>query len=187
MTLGSWFRSYVYIPLGGNRGGMGKTLRNLLIVWMLTGLWHGASWNFVVWGLYFGVIIILERLFLRSILEKIPATISTAYSFILVVFGWVLFETNTLADAGRYLKAMFGAYGGFIDSNARYLLTTNIVMFAVCIILSTRVIKQIGDYIATKLPALYQYSAPVLEVILMVICTAYLVDSTYNPFLYFRF
>ncbi len=187
ITLGSWFRSYVYIPLGGNREGTAKTLRNLLIVWALTGLWHGASWNFIIWGLYFGIIIILERLFLRSILEKIPAAISTAYSFILVVFGWVLFETNTLADAGRYIKAMFGAYGGFIDTNARYLLTTNIVMFAICIILSTRVLEQVGEYIATKLPVLYQYSAPVLEVILMIICTAYLVDSTYNPFLYFRF
>lgn len=187
ITLGSWFRSYVYIPLGGNRGGTARTVKNLLIVWMLTGLWHGASWNFIIWGLYLGIIIVLERLFLRDILEKIPAAISTAYSFILVVFGWVLFETNTLADAGRYIKAMFGAYGNFIDTSARYLLTTNILMFAICIILSTKMLKQASEYMAKKLPMLYQYSAPLIEVLLMIICTAYLVDSTYNPFLYFRF
>ena len=91
ITLGSWFRSYVYIPLGGNRKGKYKTLRNLLIVWGLTGLWHGASWNFILWGLYFGIIIIAEKLFLGKYLEKLNPIISIIYTFVLVVLGWVLF------------------------------------------------------------------------------------------------
>ena len=187
ITLGTWFREYVYIPLGGNRKGMGKTLRNLLITWALTGLWHGASWNFILWGLYFGVLIIIERLGWGKILEKLPTIVSTLYTFLLVVFGWVLFDTNTLTDAFGYIGAMFGATGVLADSTASYMFTTNIVVFALCIFASTDWFVTLVDLVKKKREKLVTYVTPVLIAAMLLLCTSYLVDATYNPFLYFRF
>ncbi len=189
ITLGSWFRSYVYIPLGGNRKGMAKTLRNLLIVWGLTGLWHGASWNFILWGLYFGVIIILERLFLGKKLEKLRPWVGRVYAFLLVVFGWVLFETETLSDAASYFGAMFGAGEGIIDSLAIFELKNYLVLFILCAVGTTgflgKVINRLHRNVTTS--KLVYYATPVVQAVLLLMCTAYLVDATYNPFLYFRF
>jgi len=189
ITLGSWFRNYVYIPLGGNRHGMAKTLRNLLVVWGLTGLWHGASWNFILWGLYFGIIIIIERLWLGKILEKLRPSISTAYTFILVVFGWVLFDTNTLGDAVSYIGAMFGAGAGFIDSLAIYEFKNYFILFVLCAIGSTEFLSKTLTKLNSNKTSLkvIGYVTPVIQVALLLMCTAYLVDATYNPFLYFRF
>lgn len=187
MTLGSWFRSYVYIPLGGNRNGTVKTIRNLLIVWALTGLWHGASWNFILWGLYFGILIIIERLGWGKILEKLPPAISTLYTFLLVVFGWVLFDVNTLPQAFAYFKAMFGGAGVFADSTARYTLISNFTVFAVCIFASTDLYSKISEKLKSNKTKLAEYIAPALQIAMLLMCTAYLVDATYNPFLYFRF
>lgn len=187
MTLGGWFRSYVYIPLGGNRKGLGSTIFNLFVVWALTGLWHGSSWNFVLWGLYFGVLIALERFGWGKILEKLPKILSSLYTFVLVVFGWVLFDTNTLTDAWNYFKAMFGATGIAADTTSQYLFASNVVIFAVCIFASTDYFTKIVDKIKEKKEVVYKYAAPVIQLGVLVICTAYLVDATYNPFLYFRF
>lgn len=187
ITLGGWFRSYVYIPLGGNRKGLAKTIRNLLIVWALTGLWHGASWNFILWGLYFGVLITIERFGWGKILEKLPSAVSTLYTFVLVVFGWVLFDTNTLGDAWSLIKAMFGGNGVWGDTTALYLAVTNIVIFAVCIFASTNCFNNLKDKLYEKRPALIRVGTPVIQTLVLVICTSYLVGSTYNPFLYFRF
>ncbi|MGN0587023.1 MAG: MBOAT family O-acyltransferase, partial [Oscillospiraceae bacterium] len=187
ITLGSWFRSYVYIPLGGNRKGTLKTLRNLLIVWALTGLWHGANWNFILWGLYFGVLIIIERIGWGKILEKLPSFVSMLYTFILVVFGWVLFDTNTLGDAFTFFKAMFGGNGIAADSTSMYLFVSNIVIFAVCIFASTNCFSTLTAKLSDKKPVLYKAALPAVQLCVMLICTAYLVDATYNPFLYFRF
>lgn len=187
ITLGSWFRSYVYIPLGGNRKGLARTIFNSFVVWALTGLWHGSSWNFVLWGLYFGVLIAIERLGWGKILEKLPSFVSTLYTFILVVFGWVLFDTNTLTDAGMFFKAMFGGNGVAVDNTALYLLVSNIVIFAVCIFASTDYFTVLINKIGEKKAAVIKYAAPVAQICLLFICTAYLVDATYNPFLYFRF
>lgn len=187
ITLGSWFRSYVYIPLGGNRKGLAMTIFNSFVVWALTGLWHGSSWNFVLWGLYFGILIAVERLGWGKILEKLPSFVSTLYTFILVVFGWVLFDTNTLTDAGMFFKAMFGGNGVAIDNTALYLLVSNIVIFAVCIFASTDYFTVLTNKIGEKKAAVIKYAAPVAQICLLFICTAYLVDATYNPFLYFRF
>lgn len=189
ITLGSWFRSYVYIPLGGNRKGMAKTLRNLLVVWGLTGLWHGASWNFILWGLYFGIIIIIERLWLGKKLEKLRSWASTAYTFILVVFGWVLFDTNTVGDAVSYIGAMFGGGAGFIDSLAVFEFKNYFILFVLCAIGSTEIFAKVmkklhSNYSTSKL---VYYATPVIQAALLLMCTAYLVDATYNPFLYFRF
>lgn len=187
ITLGSWFRSYVYIPLGGNRKGTLKTLRNLLIVWALTGLWHGANWNFMLWGLYFGILIILERLGLGKILEKLPKWLSMLYTFVMVVFGWVLFDTNTLGDAWTFLTAMFGGNGRFADSTSAYLIVSNIVIFAVCIFASTDSFTVITDKLGKSRRKLMDIIRPLAQLAVLIICTAYLVDATYNPFLYFRF
>lgn len=187
MTLGGWFKSYVYIPLGGNRNGTWKTLRNLIIVWGLTGLWHGASWNFIFWGLYFGAIIIIERLGLSKLLDKCPAFISRTYAFVLVVIGWVFFDIDGMKPAFTYLKAMFGANRVFIDSASKYLFFSNILIFIVCAVASTELIKKIYEKLSSGKSHAVAYAMPVLQFVVMAVSTAYLVDATYNPFLYFRF
>ena len=189
ITLGSWFRSYVYIPLGGNRKGMPRTLFNLAVVWGLTGLWHGASWNFILWGLYFGVLIIIEKLFLGKYLEKIPAVLSILYTFVLVVFGWVLFDTNTLTDAFGYFAAMFGGGKVFADSLSLFQLKNYAVLFVLCALFSGELPVKIMAKIRQKASAanVVDVAAPIIQIAIMLICTAYLVDASYNPFLYFRF
>ena len=187
MTLGNWFKSYVYISLGGNRKGLLRTLINLIIVWALTGLWHGSSWNFVIWGLYFGIIIIIERIGFGKILEKLPSFVSILYTFILVVFGWVLFDTVDLPSCLNYFKAMFGGSGVFIDGDAKYFIITNILIFVLCIFGSTDLFGKILSKIKSKNNALIEWSAPFIQVILILVCTSFLVNATYNPFLYFRF
>lgn len=186
ITLGTWFREYVYIPLGGNRKGKGKTIRNLLIVWGLTGLWHGASWNFILWGLYFGVLIVIERLGWGNVLKKLPAAVSMLYTFLIAVFGWVLFDTDTLADAGRFFKAMFGA-NGLGDGTAAYYWTSNVVIFLLCIFASTNLFGKFTAFFRKKKRKLYAYITPAVTAAVLLLCTSYLVDATYNPFLYFRF
>lgn len=187
ITLGTWFREYVYIPLGGNRKGLPKTLRNLLITWALTGLWHGASWNFILWGLYFGILIIIERLGWGNILKKLPAAVSTAYTFLLVVFGWVLFDTDTLGDAWRFIKAMFGGNGVFFDSTASHMFFTNIVIFVICIFASTDRFGKAVRVVSRRREKLVSYVTPLVLAATLLLCTVYLVDATYNPFMYFRF
>lgn len=188
ITLGSWFRSYVYIPLGGNRGGLLKTLRNLAITWFLTGLWHGASWNFILWGLYFGLLIIIERLGWGKVLARLPSLVSRLYTFILVIFGWVLFEVSTLDGVGRYFRAMFGGSGILVDSTAKYILASSGVLFVLCAVGSTNLIQKFLAWIRKiKSGLAAAYAAPVAQAVLLLACTAYLVDATYNPFLYFRF
>ncbi len=189
ITLGSWFKSYVYIPLGGNRHGMAKTLRNLIVVWGLTGLWHGASWNFIMWGLYFGALIILERLFLGKYLEKLRPWVSTAYTFILVIFGWVFFDTATLPDAFRYIGAMFGGGEGFIDSFAIYEFKNYFLLFVLCAVGSTEAFQKLVAYLHRnpQISKILYWATPVIQAAAILICTTYLVDATYNPFLYFNF
>ena len=187
ITLGSWFRSYVYIPLGGNREGNFKTYRNLFIVWALTGLWHGASWNFVLWGLYFGVLIIIERLGFGKILEKLPSVVSMLYTFVMVIFGWVLFDTETLSQAGSFIAAMFGAGGSAVDSFAKYTLVSNCLLLAVCILISGGIGSRITESVSEKHKHFSGAASIVLKLGGLLVCTAYLVNASYNPFLYFRF
>lgn len=187
ITLGSWFRSYVYIPLGGNRNGNFKTYRNLFITWALTGLWHGASWNFILWGLFFGVLIIIERLGFGKILEKLPSAVSMLYTFVMVLFGWVLFDTDTLADAGRYYAAMFGAGGSLVDSYARYTIASNAVMLTLCILISGGLGSRLISFCEEKNKRASAVAGIAVKIGGLLICTAYLVGATYNPFLYFRF
>lgn len=189
ITLGSWFKSYVYIPLGGNRSGKLKTLRNTLVVWGLTGLWHGASWNFILWGLYFGVLIILEKLFLGKVLEMLPSFISIIFTFFIAVIGWVLFDTADLTSAFSFYSAMFGKTGTIIDNTAFYQLKSYFVIFIFCIIGSGELMKKLYDKMrkSVSMSKLLENAMPVMQLLLMLVCTAFLVDASYNPFLYFRF
>lgn len=188
ITLGGWFRTYLYIPLGGNRKGKLKTYRNLAIVWLLTGLWHGASINFIFWGAFYGILIIIERLGFGKVLEKLPSIVSTAYTFLMVVIGWVFFDVNTMPQALLYLKAMFAGKALF-DGFALYQLRSYIIIFVLCIFASTDIWGKFINKISEKgiVSILYYYSVPVAQMFLMLLSTCYLVDGTYSPFLYFNF
>lgn len=188
ITLGTWFREYVYIPLGGNRKGKWRTVFNLLVVWTLTGFWHGASWNFLLWGLYFGVLIVLERLFLGRVLEKLPGVVRIVYTFLLVLFGWILFEFESVPEAFQYFLAMFGANGtAFIDTTFSYLFSANVLLLLVAIVISTGLVKRIYEFLGERKSIVVRVAVPVCSILVFLLCTAYLVDATYNPFLYFRF
>ena len=183
ITLSTWFREYVYIPLGGNRKGKSRTFINLIIVWFLTGLWHGASWNFVLWGLYFAVILIVEKAFLGKLLSKLPAFLSHLYAIILIVFGWFIFIWCDLQNPGEYLSAMFTS--NFVSQIAIYDLVRGLLFLAILIIASTKLPYTI--YCKLKDKAFFGIILSLVLPIVILLCTAYLVDSSYNPFLYFRF
>ncbi len=188
ISLGAWFREYVYIPLGGNREGQSKQFRNLIIVWFLTGLWHGANWNFIIWGLYYGLIIILEKLFLLDWFEDKPKFIKHIYTMLIVIVGWVFFEFEDISLGLSFIKTMFGfGNNSLTDGNAIYYLYTNALLIAILIISSTQIPKKIFNRIKLKLNNGKAVIIPVAYMILIFLCTAYLVNETYNPFLYFRF
>ena len=186
ISLSTWFRDYVYIPLGGSRHGRGKQIRNLMIVWLLTGFWHGASWNFMLWGIYFGVILILEKFVLKPILERLPKVLQHGYALVLILLGWVLFAFTDL-DAGlTYLKTMFG-WGSVSLINARTLfyLRDYGLLLIIMILASTPLGHQLYE---TKIRGhRWEGAMPLLIAAGLILCTAYLVDASYNPFLYFRF
>lgn len=187
MTLSRWFRDYVYIPLGGNRKGMGKQLRNILIVWLLTGFWHGAAWNFLCWGLYFAALLILEKLVLLRFLEK-HRIFGHVYLLLAVVFGFVLFDASTLSGAWDCIRGMLGL-GGLPIASAEevYLLKSNALLLILAALGATPLPKRIAKALEARCPKAAALLHPVALCALLLICTAYLVDGSYNPFLYFRF
>ena len=188
ISLGSWFREYIYIPLGGNRVNLTKQVRNIFAVWFLTGLWHGASWNFIVWGLYYGIILLLEKMVFKSILEKTPDFIKHIYTIILVMIGWVFFASTDLTMALDYIKAMFAMSGNpLVDGAGIYYLYTNAIMFVILAICSTPIVKRILDNIVIKSRIKYVNWSLIIYMAVLFLATAYLVNETYNPFLYFRF
>lgn len=188
ISLSSWFKEYVYIPLGGNRGGTLKAIRNLMVVWMLTGLWHGAAWNFIFWGLYYGVILCIEKYVLGEVLERLPQAAKHVYTMLLVMFGWVLFFSPSMGGALSYLGAMFGFGGkGLFDLTGFYYLKSSLILGIFAGICST-------PFLSRKFSELYWREERYMQVVSIVmyagiflISTAYLVNDTYNPFLYFRF
>ena len=188
MSLGGWFREYIYIPLGGNKKGTLIQVRNLFIVWFTTGLWHGASTNFVVWGLYFGVILFIEKIYLKDLLKKIPSIFSHIYTLIIVMIGWVIFDMNTLTDSGHYIKIMFG-FGNniFIDNLAKYILTNNFIILLIGLICSTKLIKIYMNKIKSTFRENDVFLITAINLLILIISTAYLVGASYNPFLYFSF
>ena len=184
MTLGGWFRDYVYIPLGGNRVKPFRWVLNILVVWSLTGLWHGAAWNFVLWGLLYAAFLLLEKLL--PFPEKFPNLIRRCYVMLIVIIGFVLFNAVDLGQAVSDIKGMFG-FGGvpFVNSDTLYYLRGNAVLFAAAIVGSTPLIKRLALKIDGKTVGLVL--EPIVLISLLLLCTAYLVDGSFNPFLYFRF
>ncbi|MCQ2464731.1 MAG: MBOAT family protein [Oscillospiraceae bacterium] len=188
ITLGTWFREYLYIPLGGNRKGMPRTCLNLAIVWILTGFWHGASFNFIFWGAFYGILIIIERLGFSKVLEKLPAALSNLYTFLMVMTGWAMFDLDTMKDFAGYVAAMFSG-SRLYDSFALYQLSSFGIMFVVCIIASTDMWNRLCTAVSAneKAGKAVGFAVPAVSLVLLLLCTCYLVDASYNPFLYFRF
>ena len=185
ISLGVWFREYVYIPLGGNRAAAWRVHFNVLMVWFLTGMWHGASWNFVAWGLYYGILLMVEKSFLSALLKKVSPVVSHAYVIVSFLVGWVLFEFTTMGEILSYLKIMFGFSGvPFINSASLYELFNYGMVFMIGIIAATpapkRLFYKLGGEKAVGI-------SQALALLGFFICIFYLVDSSYNPFLYFRF
>ena len=183
MTLGGWFRDYIYIPLGGNRVRKSRWVFNILVVWMLTGLWHGAAWNFVLWGLLFAVILLAEKQL--PALKKMPVWLSHVYVMLIVMLSFVLFNAVDLKQAGSDLAGMFG-FGGMplYSRETGYYLRSYAVLFLLGILGATPVVKSLAEKAPKPVSAVLETTVLVL---LLLVCTAYLVDGSFNPFLYFRF
>ena len=194
ISLSRFFRDYVYIPLGGNRKGKGRAIFNLLVVWLLTGFWHGASWNFILWGLYYFVFLVLEKQFLAKKLQTLPSAVRHLYTMTVVFFGWILFRFSKMGYIGTILKGMFGLnHNGFAGYEAMTVLKSNILFIAVAIIAVTPLVRNLRKYIekqakyskkAMRMKGVLFTAMPVLLVLLSVLS---LVGNAYNPFLYFQF
>ncbi len=190
ISLSSWFKDYVYIPLGGNRKGLKIQIRNILIVWLLTGIWHGASWNFVIWGLLFGMVLILEKIFLKKYLEKLPNCIQRIYVLFIVMISFIIFNADNMKTALTNIVGLFGANGiPFTNSYAIYYLKSYFVILVIAIIGATSIPKNIVLKLKdnSNLNKIVNIVEPIFITVLLIIVTAYLVDNSYNPFLYFRF
>ena len=179
ISLGVWFKDYVYIPLGGNRCSKCRWLFNIIVVWFLTGFWHGASFNFILWGLYFGVILVFEKLFLLKILDNFPRVINHLYVMFLVIVGFVLFDISDLNSTFKYYYAMFNLSNVFFDSTFYYYFIPNVFLLFIGILASTPIFKNIF----LKCPT-FKFLSLIFG---LIISTSFLVDATFNPFLYFRF
>lgn len=189
ISLGTWFREYVYIPLGGNRVSVPKHVRNIMVVWILTGFWHGAAWNFMLWGFYYGVLLLLEKYFLHSLLEKAPGIVTHIYTMLLVMVGWVFFFSSSLGQAGSYLGNMVGIGGaGLADGTGIYYLTTNLILIVIMILCATPKVYELFRQFSLGSSSGFRLAGTILIYAgIFVASTAYLVNVTYNPFLYFRF
>ncbi len=189
ISLGTWFRDYVYIPLGGSKVSFFRGLFNLFVVWFLTGLWHGASWNFIVWGLYFGGMIMLERLFLDKVLKSIPQVFRHVYVLIIVVLGWVFFNSPDLAYALNYMKILFGMKGQLVSQSGVKLMMEYKVEILLGVLLSTPfVMHQIKGWIQKSKENILKESLYYVALAgVLLLSTAYIVVDTFNPFIYFRF
>ncbi len=182
ISLGSWFRDYVYIPMGGSRVGKFRMFFNIFVVWMLTGFWHGAAWNFIIWGLYFAVLLIIEKVFILKYLNK-SKVLSHIYLLFFVLVSFVIFNAASMNEAISYVGSMFGAGEiPFLSTETLYYLRSYAVVFLIAIIGATPLPKTLANKAKFT-----KFIEPVVLVLLLTVCTAYLVDGSFNPFLYFRF
>lgn len=186
ISLSTWFKEYVYIPLGGNRKGLLVQYRNIAVVWLLTGFWHGAAWNFVIWGAYFGILLMIEKTFLLRILEKLPHFVGHIYTLLLIMFGWLIFSSTSLSEIWSYLRLMFGVGASLTTSTVSYDVIRLLPLFVVCIVASTPLAKKSYNWLIEKYNVA-AYLNPVMTGSSLILCTAYMVDSTFSPFLYFIF
>ncbi len=184
ISLGSWFRDYIYIPLGGNRVSAVKHIRNILVVWALTGLWHGASWNFVLWGLYYGLFLLLEKYVLNRFLPRLPAFVCQIYTMLAVMIGWVFFSQTSFSALGSYLGTMFGiGASGFADTAALYYLRSGLILFIISILACRPGLYQHFRRLLQRRPRV----AIAVNFILLALSIAFMVYNSYTPFLYLKF
>ena len=185
--MGTWFRDYVYIPLGGNRHGLAIQLRNIAIVWLLTGFWHGASWNYVLWGVFYGILLIFEKFFLLDKLKKAPAFVGHVYTLLCVAVGWVLFAFEDISQGMTFFKAMFGG-AAFCNSASLYQLLSYLPLLALCAIAATPIGTQLYHKLNEKCGARLMTTADATGIVVIIgLAVAFLISGSYNPFLYFRF
>ncbi len=191
ISLSSFFKDYVYIPLGGSRVSKIVNIRNILIVWLLTGLWHGASWNFVLWGLYFGIILLIEKFVIAKWLKRQNNVVKHAYTIILLLIGWAIFASSDMLYPKEYLLTMFFGFDRFISTKTIYYFCSYFLIIAIGILFSTPLYLKITNWLNNvtnpKLKLIYSLIFIIIYMLLFVISVAYLVSDTYNPFLYFRF
>ena len=188
ISLGLWLKEYVYIPLGGSRMGKVKLIRNIFIVWFFTGIWHGASWNFILWGIYFGVLILIEKLVLEKSILKWPKIIRHIYLLLVVIIGWVFFEFTNLTDILRFICIMFGiGENVFIDKQVVMELKTYSVLYMACIIIASPWPRKLALLFKKIHLDIYRFAVNLYYCMLIFLVTGYMVASTYNPFIYFRF
>lgn len=198
MTLSTWFREYLYFPLGGSRCGKRRQMINLLVVWALTGLWHGAAWNFVLWGLYFFVLLMVEKLYLLRYIQSLQDWVRHCYTFFFIVLGWVLFANEGLGELGRYIAAMFGFGNGWCDQTAIYQWYTHLPLLFLLLFASThlpeRCLSLLWNWVKARIPVCGKYQENIkmmaaggFSILLLIGSLAFLINGSYNPFLYFRF
>lgn len=190
ISLGTWFKDYVYIPLGGNRDGKYKQIRNILIVWLLTGIWHGANWTFLIWGLLFGIILIIEKIFLNKFMEKLPSFIKRIYVLFIVMILFIIFNAENMSVALTNIKGLFGMNGEvFVNDYTLHYLKSYLPLLIISLFGTTPFIKILIDKLRKNKYAnnIINILEPILIVMILVVVTSYLIDNSYNPFLYFRF
>lgn len=188
ISLSQWFRDYLYIPLGGNRVDKNTYIRNIFIVWFCTGLWHGANWTFILWGLYYGCLLLLEKFFLREKLEKLPRPISHIYTLLVVLIGWVFFMSPNITTAFTTLGKMIGIGATtFANNQAKFMLKSYFILFALAILLSTKVYDKIQIFVYNQYKMKAVYTTWTIYIILFIVCIAFIVGGTYHSFLYFAF
>lgn len=185
ISLGTWFREYVYIPLGGNRKGKGRQCLNIFIVWALTGLWHGASWNFLLWGVYFGVLLTAEKFFMLRVLKKMPTVFSHIYTMFFVIVGWVIFDFTSVSDIVKYIGGMFGFGGAGTTADLLSFIVASLPVLCIAVFASLPFIRK--AYFKLSKIKLFPIIEAAAVLAVLTLCTASLVRSGYNPFLYFRF
>lgn len=189
ISLSTWFKEYVYIPLGGSRVSRIINIRNILIVWMLTGLWHGANLNFVLWGLYYGIVLILEKFILKKYIDRLPNVIKHTYTIFLILIGWLIFAFDDMNKLGSFTKIMFG-FGDvdFVNSIFLYYFKNYFIIILISIIFSMPVYSKIKENLRkVKFPKTLFIIVLTIYVLLFIVTIGYIVNDTYNPFLYFRF
>lgn len=188
ISLSQWFRDYLYIPLGGNRVDKNTYIRNIFIVWFCTGLWHGANWTFILWGLYYGCLLLLEKFFLREKLEKLPKPISHIYTLLVILIGWVFFMSPNITTAFTTLGKMIGIGATtFANNQAKFMLKSYFILFVLAILLSTKVYDRIQIFVYNQYKMKAVYTTWTIYIILLIVCIAFIVGGTYHSFLYFAF
>ena len=190
ISLSSWFKDYVYIPLGGSRKGTLKLVRNILIVWFLTGIWHGAAYNFIIWGLFIGVFLVIEKLWLSKYISKLPKFLRNIYVLFIIMISFIMFNAESLNDAIYNIKGLFGLNKEvFINNYTIYYLKSYLIVLIIAIFGATPLFKNIIEKLKKSkcLNKIINVLEPIFLIILLLLVTAYLIDSSYNPFLYFRF